>query len=193
MRLLGNHEILNIAKYLNYVTFGDFQAFGGIDERFKAFSVTGSVGSYMFRLPIVYQFYKTLFVHAGITKEYAEKYPTIEQLNQASRDQMPLMAAEKTEYDKITKWPMFFEGNSPVWYRGYAESQGAACEQLSQVLEQYKVERMIVGHTPQVSGEIGVRCNGKYVIADVGISSVYGGNVAAVEITNDGVLPVYEL
>lgn len=44
---------------------------------------------------------------------------------------------------------------------------------------------MVVGHTPQVDGRILPRCQGKVYVIDVGISRVYGGNHAALEILPD--------
>lgn len=50
---------------------------------------------------------------------------------------------------------------------------------------------MVVGHTPQLDGRILSRCKGKFFVIDVGISRVYGGNSASLEIVQDKVYAVY--
>ena len=43
----------------------------------------------------------------------------------------------------------------------------------------------------QLNGKILSRCNGQVLVADVGISSVYGGNCAALEIVGDRLTALY--
>ena len=50
---------------------------------------------------------------------------------------------------------------------------------------------MVVGHTPQSSGQVLSRCNGLVYVIDVGISRVYGGHSAALEIVGDRVTGLY--
>ena len=50
---------------------------------------------------------------------------------------------------------------------------------------------MVVGHTPQLNGRILSRCKGKFFVIDVGISRVYGGNSAAMEIIGDKIYARY--
>ena len=51
---------------------------------------------------------------------------------------------------------------------------------------------MVVGHTFQKSGEILSRCNNTFFVIDVGISFIYGGNIAALEITENHIKGLYE-
>jgi len=44
---------------------------------------------------------------------------------------------------------------------------------------------MVVGHTVQEDGKINTRCNGKFLMIDVGMSEFYGGRFAYLEILND--------
>jgi hypothetical protein len=50
---------------------------------------------------------------------------------------------------------------------------------------------MVIGHTPQLSGIILSRCENKVFVIDVGISRVYGGHSAAIEIQGTTVTAIY--
>jgi hypothetical protein len=45
---------------------------------------------------------------------------------------------------------------------------------------------MVVGHTWQQSGRILPRCNNRFFVIDVGISFIYGGYQAALQIEPNG-------
>jgi hypothetical protein len=53
------------------------------------------------------------------------------------------------------------------------------------------VERMVVGHTPQMNGKILKRCGGRFMVVDVGISHAYGRNAAALELAGDEAFALY--
>jgi hypothetical protein len=62
---------------------------------------------------------------------------------------------------------------------------------LPPILERWDVERIIVGHNPQESRRVRVRCNGRIVLADVGISKwIFNddGNPMAIVQANGGKL-----
>merc|ERR1712228_181795 len=56
------------------------------------------------------------------------------------------------------------------------------CNMLNDLFKIYDVKRMIIGHNLQTSGVVGTYCNEKLYLIDVGMSSFYGGNLAALEI-----------
>lgn len=71
------------------------------------------------------------------------------------------------------------------------DDEREVCPQLERALLYLNATRMIVGHTPQLSGKILDRCNGKVLVIDVGISRVYGGHSAALEIVGEIVTGLY--
>ncbi len=74
-----------------------------------------------------------------------------------------------------------------LWYRGYSEwSDEEGATQLEQLLDSYDVSHIVVGHTPQLSGEIRVRFHGVLYLADTGMLSSYytGGRASVLEIQN---------
>jgi hypothetical protein len=84
-----------------------------------------------------------------------------------------------------------FNDNGPLWYRGYGlESEITVCKLLDEALKDLKASRMIIGHTV-TNGMIIPRCNNKVYCIDVGISRVYGGHSAAIEIIGSTVTAIY--
>ena len=81
-----------------------------------------------------------------------------------------------------------------LWYRGYSnwsEEEGTVL--IEQLLETYDVEHIVVGHTPQLPGEIRIRFDGRLYLADTGmLSSAYpGGRPSVLEIRQGVFNPIY--
>ena len=94
------------------------------------------------------------------------------------------------ELSSATRNLVAFGGQGPLWYRG-----NAACHELlesthvAQVLEQFSVDRIVVGHTPTVTRRVESRFDGQVVLADTGmLSSVYRGKPYAL-ILEQGEVP----
>ena len=84
--------------------------------------------------------------------------------------------------------------NGPLWFRGYdrwTEEEGEA--QITRLTRALKVQRIIVGHTPQPNGEIRERFGGKVFLIDTGMLSSYfaGGRASALNIQNGKVSAIY--
>ena len=60
--------------------------------------------------------------------------------------------------------------------------------QLETLLSAYGAQRIVIGHTPVISG-IGVQYGGRLVRIDTGISAVYGGKVSYLEILDGTPVP----
>ena len=74
----------------------------------------------------------------------------------------------------------------PLWYRGLSGVEPTALnETVDAILARHKASHIMVGHTP-TSGVIWPRYDGKVVMIDTGIARAYGGYVAYLEITPDG-------
>ena len=63
-------------------------------------------------------------------------------------------------------------------------------ETVDAILEHQGVRHIVVGHTP-TSGVIWPRYDAKVVMIDTGISHAYGGNMAYLEITPEGLYAAY--
>ena len=78
--------------------------------------------------------------------------------------------------------------DSPVWFRGYDEwSDQEAAAQIPRILQSLDAKIIVVGHTPQKSGQIRARADGKVFLIDTGMLSSYfpGGKASALEFDKD--------
>lgn len=173
--LIGNHEIMNMMGDVRYVHAKSTAGFGGHDAHKKAWSADGVYGAWIrdsFKL--VHTYNGTLFVHAGLAEKYANY--GIERLNTAARKAM-----QNNDFMNP-----IFSGDGPVWTRLLINrAEYGRCDMVEETLKKLKLDRMIVGHTPQRDQHVRAFCNGKLVAVDVGISKFMYGGLAAVEITLD--------
>jgi hypothetical protein len=84
--------------------------------------------------------------------------------------------------------------DGPLWFRGYAEwndVDGAA--QIEKLRGTLRVERLVVGHTPQPNGRIRVRFDGRVFLIDTGMLPTHypGGRPSALEIQAGSFTAVY--
>jgi hypothetical protein len=184
-RLNGNHEIMNVAGDLRYVTPGGFTAFaeyanGPIPAsmsdapqahrgRLAAFLPGGYWAKRLANYPVVLQVNDTVFAHGGLTSRHIEY--GLERMNSEisawMRGSRPLPKALQSD-------------DTPFWDRTYGESvSDSDCRMLERVLAQLSAKRLVIGHTPQKQG-ITFACDRRVVRIDVGLASYYGQNAPAV-------------
>ncbi len=134
----------------------------------------------MLKHDVVVRVEDTLFVHGGISEKYSTYTP--KELSSWVKDAIQ----NKSPKDILDE-----EG--PLWYRGYLISdEDIACAELDKTLKNQNVSRMIVGHTTQRNGQIAVRCDGKLLGIDTGISAHYGSNLSAIEINGTKIKAIYQ-
>jgi len=176
----------------------------GALEHKAAWSPTGRIGRWVVGNPAVALIDGNLFLHGGIGPAYA--HVTVDELN---RQVAAALAAQATAPEAIINDPA-----GPLWHRGLVmrepetpASPGAAAsdapapsappqtppqasvaQQLDEVLAAFGARRMVIGHTPILSG-IAVLEGGRLVQIDTGISSAYGGKLTYLEIIDGAVTP----
>ncbi len=169
---------------------------GSIEHRI-AWDPRGAIGQWIVSNPAVVLLDGNLFVHGGISPAYVRL--SIAEINLQVADALKTRA---TDVQAIINDPL-----GPLWYRGLATpnadssgspSAGAPGEasplvpaeppiedQLQAVLSTYGAKRIVIGHTPILSG-IGMLYGGRLIRIDTGITSVYGGKLSYLEVL-DGV------
>jgi hypothetical protein len=182
--LLGNHEIMNLANDLRYVTPEDFESFGGYEARQAAWSKTGWIGQYLRKLGIAAWVDGVVFFHGGAHPNWSSMM--VKGMNEITHKAL-------NELDPEDLYSIGLFGNDgPLWYRGYALApESSVCQVLDHALKLLNATRMVVGHTPQMDGKVLSRCEQKVFVIDVGISRVYGGHSAALEIQGSQVTALY--
>lgn len=161
-------------------------------EHKAAWSPSGELGRWAKRNPAVAKVASTLFVHGGLSTEYA-KLP-LEQIN--GRVEVAMATADDRPNSILTD-PL-----GPLWYRGLAGADPDARaartaarapiptldQELDAVLHAYGARRVVIGHTPFVSG-ISITPDARLARIDTGISRYYGGPVSWLEILGDRMVP----
>ena len=166
---------------------------GWVEHR-AAWSPSGALGRWAAANPAVVKVGDTLFVHGGVSAEYAPL--GIDEINRRVAAAMRVADSSRTG---ILSDPL-----GPLWYRGLitrdpkVDPDGAAAaagkqrptieQELAAVLAATGAKRIVVGHTPSLSGII-IASGGQLVRADSGISLYYGGPLTWLEIVGDQVTP----
>ncbi|KAH6600886.1 hypothetical protein BASA50_001993 [Batrachochytrium salamandrivorans] len=141
IQLLGNHEVMNMAEDLEYVSKEDIASYGGLDVRLKAFSKHGDIGEYLRTLGIAAKVDDTVFFHAGADLKWSKL--GIDVLNTLAHQELVDQDAKYISKSEI------FDENGPLWYRGFAlRDDNAFCDVVRDVLSNLKAKRMVIGHTP---------------------------------------------
>ena len=173
----GNHELMNVDLNFGYVTRASMESFASEGGRAAAFRPTGPYAVMLADRPVVYQVGDTIFVHGGILPKHV-RYG-LDRMN-----------------DEVRAWMLGQRPNAPdivevsdglIWTRLYSlDTNEQGCALLGEALALLKVKRMVVGHTPQLSG-ITSACDGRVWRIDTGMSHYYGGPLEVLEIRGDQV------
>ena len=161
----------------------------GWAEHRLAWGPNGALGRWAARNPAVARIGDTLFVHGGLSAEYT-KLP-LDEINRRARD---AMAAADESPKSVLNDPL-----GPLWYRGLvaADSEADAArtgpkptidQELATVLTAYGANRIVIGHTPSLSGIV-IANGGRLVRIDTGNSRFYGGPLTWLEIAGDRLTP----
>ena len=192
--LLGNHELLNVAGELRYVSPVSLRQFAdvpGLDlsapaiqarpaaeqERAAAFAPGGPYAHQLSPYNLVQIVGDTLFVHGGVLPHHVRG--GLPELNDRVRRWLRGLVASPREIVE--------ERDSPAWLRIYSYETGRGdCQLLKEVLRMLSLRRMVVGHTTQKTG-ISPACDGLVWRIDTGLSRHYRGPLQVLEIEGEKV------
>jgi len=166
---------------------------GWVEHR-VAWGPSGDLGKWATSNPAIVKIGGTLFVHGGISAEYA-KQP----LDAVNARVATAMGAADDSDASILSDPL-----GPLWYRGLVQSDDDAQkvraaakppappltqeQELAAVLSAYGAQRIVVAHTPSLQG-IQITNGGRLARIDTGISRYYGGPLSWLEIVGDQMTP----
>jgi hypothetical protein len=166
---------------------------GWVEHRL-AWGPSGELGRWATNNPAIVKIDGTLFVHGGISAEYA-RLP-LETINKRVAS---AMAAGDDNPTSVLTDPL-----GPLWYRGLVTTDSdaqavraaakppaapmTADQELSAVLTAYGAKRLVIAHTPSLQG-IQITGNGQLARIDTGNSRYYGGPLSWLEIIGDHMTP----
>ena len=166
---------------------------GWVEHR-QAWSPSGELGRWATSNPAVVKIDGTLFVHGGLSAEYA-RLP-IDEINRR-------VAAAMAKADDGPS-TILYDPLGPLWYRGLVmrDSDAEALrlkevpppkpltvdQELDTVLDAYGAQRLVIGHTPDLKG-IEFLGSGRLARIDTGNSRAYGGPLSWLEIIGGKMIP----
>ncbi|HEY6598992.1 MAG TPA: metallophosphoesterase, partial [Pseudomonadales bacterium] len=201
--VLGNHEVMNLAGDLRYVSAAEYAAFapppgtplpepvdgmppqvpsgtppipGAVEHR-QAFSADGVYGRWLLGKPLLIVINDTVFVHGGLPQ-------AIGALGlDAGNAQFHTELMQALNLPGAAEGPLLSQ-KGPLWYRGTArchvllEGDG-----LRRTLKQLSARRVAIGHTPTAIRRAQSRFAGDVVMLDTGmLAEVYHGRASALVI-----------
>ncbi len=189
--LLGNHELMNAAGDFRYVTEGGYRDFADaadvdpdradiaalldgapalVKARAAAFLPGGSWARRLAGQNVAVVIGDAVFSHAGIVPTWTAD---VGAFNGAAR--CWLQAGDPRAVPEVAT-----DDEGPVWTRAWG-GDDVDCARLREVLGALGVERMVVAHTPQLTG-ITEACEGRLWRIDTGMAGYYGGPIQALEL-----------
>lgn len=171
---LGNHDLMIINRDLRY-----------INEKYKItcnmlgmdytslFGQNSLIGKWLREKKVVMSINDILFNHAGISKKIIENKLSIEDINKLFKEKLFDSTKEIIYADSLSN--LLYRGDGPIWYRGYFKDESFTIDDLDSILDFYKKNRIIVGHSSMK--EILSYFNGKLYVVDSSIKNGENGEV----------------
>jgi hypothetical protein len=211
--IIGNHELMNVKGDMRYVSHDNVRDFdnyettegkiinNGMEARKWAFTPGNPIANFLGctrKLALIIG--SNLFVHAGILPEIAEKYGINDMNKILSRYLWDKLKNEDDYKDLLDS-----SAHSPLWNRVFGETTKStqSCNSLMSPLKEiYKVDKMFIGHNPQIETGITNICDKKVWLTDYGASNAFNNydisysennerskvrNAQVLEIIDDGV------
>ncbi|WP_118856578.1 metallophosphoesterase [Sphingomonas mesophila] len=151
-------------------------------EHNTAWGPQGELGQWVAGLPAIAKVGSSLFVHGGISANYA--LVPLSEINRRARE---AVLAGTTDRAAIINDEM-----GPLWYRGLvtgtAPGRPTAANELDVALRAFGARRLVIGHTPSAKG-VRIDFGGKLIRIDTGTARPYGGVLGWAEIVGDTVTP----
>ncbi len=137
----------------------------GFVEQRQQFAPKGTYGKWIVSHNAAVRINDILFVHGGISPEYAST--PLRRINDRIREELQ-------DFAKL-EGGMTMDDEGPLWYRGLMQGEEDPLRRhVETVLSSFGVTRIVVGHTT-TGGAVTPRFEGKVIGIDVGLSRVYGG------------------
>ncbi|MEC4728275.1 metallophosphoesterase [Shewanella sp. D64] len=144
--LMGNHEQMVMRGDLRYVNKRYQVAEKLLNRTYdELYDNSSEIGQWLRSKNTLVKINDSLFLHGGISSEWIDRKLTLAKANTLYRANIDKSKEELTQ-DPLLNF--LFLSNGPTWFRGYFKPDFDETE-LDQILNYFKVNRVVVGHTSQ--------------------------------------------
>jgi len=168
--LIGNHEMMIIKNDIRYIANKYYSLTSNLGINYhELFGANTILGKWIRTKNVIEIIGNTMFIHGGISPELAAKNLSIKEINSSFRDYL------SNESDTLSSglFVLLKGNNGPVWYRGFLISRSGyekiKQEVLETILDQYSVEKVVIGHTEV--DEIKCVSNGKVIPVNIPLAN----------------------
>lgn len=168
--ILGNHEERNLCGELRYLHSDEVKVLYQNDYEKRVYDFTNKNGYYykrLIRMPSIIKVNKIIFTHGGISKSFAKF--SIDLINIKIRLQIE-NKCKVVKYDPFN----YLNAYSVLWYKTMSQkvksNELKVCNVLFQILNRFDGNRLVVGHTKQMSHKISAFCHNSYFLIDTSMS-----------------------
>lgn len=174
--ILGNHDVMNMHGNLRYVKKRYIELakiLSGKEDEKEAFAFllanTNEIVKWIATKNTVEKIGNNLYLHGGIGEEIVDAGLSISKINEIVRKNIRKNLTNYPEDNKLDN--LVFGRTGPLWYRGlvidYKEYyKKIEATSLQEILDFYKVERIIIGHTI-VADEVTYDFAGRVIRVDI--------------------------
>lgn len=143
--LLGNHEVMTLANDLRYLNKKYLDNATQLGSTYPAlYADTTVLGNWLRSKPILTIVNDVLFLHAGVDADLFKYGQDIDAINHHMKRGLGLSKAEIKQDQTLA---YLFGTQGPIWFRSYFKPEAQPVEVLQQILQQHKLQRIVVGHT----------------------------------------------
>ncbi|MFD2554271.1 metallophosphoesterase [Sphingobacterium tabacisoli] len=153
--LLGNHEEMTLRGNLKYAKEKYTNLAQHLDINYQElWGMESELGQWLLSRNTIEKIGDHLFVHAGLSADIIGNVWTINAINDSTRAHVH---QRKEEREQSSAARFLFGSNGPLWYRGMVRTDEKynplSTADLEQIMKQYDVKHLFVGHTifPEVT------------------------------------------
>lgn len=178
--LMGNHEAMVLDKDLRYVNKKYLKNAALMDTTYDyLYSDNTFMGRWLRNRPLIISINNSLITHAGISPKFIEYQLTIQKTNKLYLNNIVGKPWETIRTDSVLVF--LSDSDGPLWHREYFDESELSEVNLILVLEYFKKDYLIVGHTSKEG--VTPLLNGKLFGID---SSIKLGKEGEILIYEDG-------
>ncbi|MFZ6679382.1 metallophosphoesterase [Undibacterium sp. Tian12W] len=171
--LLGNHEAISMAGDVRYLN----KKYAAVAQHLnisyqQMFDNSSVLGRWLRSKPVIVQVNDMLFMHGGLHPDHQNLNMSLQQVNEKYRSTLGLSKAQ-IKTDDVLSW--LYGSIGPLWYRGYFNAPKLPVADLDKMLQQLKLERIVVGHTTMDG--VYSHYQGKVISIDSGIKGGVKGEI----------------